>query len=133
MKRILTMAATAALLMPATASAYHAAGDSGAAAKTNSLIAKSNQSEGRLAPNACSTAQTFTVSGPADISVLAAGTNAGGHLFAEVIGRAGDVGSENGYYRASAPGTYGYRVCFRSDDGIDSTISYVSSVVVSPG
>lgn len=133
MRRILMTAAAAALLVPATASAYHAGGDSGstAAARVSNAIARSTQHEGSLIPNSCSTTQTFAVTAPSDISVLAAGTNAGGHLYAEVIGRGGDVGAENGYYRASAPGIYGYRVCFRSDDGIDSSISYVSSVVVS--
>jgi hypothetical protein len=46
-----------------------------------------------------------------------------------VIGRNGDVGADT--YDANAAGTYRFRVCFRSDDGIDNaTISYVSMVVL---
>jgi hypothetical protein len=94
-------------------------------------IAKPNQYEGRVDPNSCSATQTFAVGGPSRISVLTAGTNAGGFLYTQVIGRGGDVGAET--YDANAAGTYGFRVCLRSDDGIDNaTISYVSMVVISP-
>jgi hypothetical protein len=131
MKLVITLAAAAALLVPATAGAFHSSSDSGAAAKTNSLIAKNSQDEGTLGPNACSATRTFKVSGPSNISVLTAGTNAGGQLSTQVIGRSGDVGSDTGSYQADSAGSYGYRVCFRSD-GIDDAISYVSLVVVSP-
>jgi hypothetical protein len=135
MKRILTTAtAVAALLVPVTAGASLSASNdsSGSAAKANNAVAKAYQSEGRLDPNACSAPQPFTVTGPSNIQVLTAGTNAGGQLYAQVIRRSGDVGSANGYYVANAGGTYALRVCFRSDDGIDSQISYVTTVLATP-
>jgi hypothetical protein len=136
MKRLLIAAVGMVLLAPATASAYHSSNDSGTAAGgvssgISKAIAKKNQYEGRVDPNSCSATQTFAVSGPARISVLTAGTNAGGFLYTQVIGRGGDVGADT--YDANAAGTYGFRVCFRSDDGIDdATISYVSMIVLSP-
>jgi hypothetical protein len=135
MKRTLTIAtAAAALLVPVTAGASLSASNdfSGVAAKANNVVAKANQSEGRLDPNTCSAAQPFTVTGPSNIQVLMAGTNAGGQLYGQVIGPSGDVGSANGYYVASAAGTYALRVCFRSDDGIDSQISYVAAILATP-
>jgi hypothetical protein len=137
MKRLLIAAVGTVLLAPATASAYHSSNDSGNAAgavsssRISKSIAKTNQYEGRVDPNTCSATQTFAVGGPARISVLTAGTNAGGFLYTQVIGRGGDVGADT--YDANAAGTYGFRVCFRSDDGIDdATISYVSMIVLSP-
>jgi hypothetical protein len=61
-----------------------------------------------------------------------AGTNAGGLLYAQATGRSGEVGSADGHYVANAGGTYAFRVCFRSDDGIDSQISYIAAALVTP-
>jgi hypothetical protein len=134
MKRLLMAAGAMMLLAPATASASYSSSDSGNAARTSGVskaIAKPNQYEGRVDPNSCSATQTFAVAGPSHISVLSAGTNAGGFLFTQVIGPGGDIGADT--YDANAAGTYGFRVCFRSDDGIDNaTISYVTMVLVSP-
>ena len=136
MKPMLLTAATAALIVPATASAHYATGESGAgasaAARTSNAIAKSNQTEGKLQPNSCSAPQAFTVGAPSNVAVLVAGTNAGGHLWAQVTDPAGKTGDETGTYAATSPGTYSYRVCFRSGDGIDATIQYVAAVAVSP-
>jgi hypothetical protein len=135
MKRIVTIATSvAALLVPVAASASLAASnDPGrSVAKANNAVAKGNQVEGRLDPNTCSAAQPVTVGGPSSIQVLTAGTNAGGLLYAQVIGRSGDVGSADGYYVANSGGTYAFRVCFRSDDGIDSQISYIAAVLTTP-
>jgi hypothetical protein len=133
MKRLLIAAVAMVLLAPATASAYHTSNDSGnnAAGGVSKALARANQYEGRVDPNSCSAPQTFAVSGPSRISVLTAGTNAGGFLYTQVIGRGGDVGADS--YDANAAGTYSFRVCFRSDDGIDNaTISYVSLIVLNP-
>ena len=135
MRLLLLTAGAAALLSPATASAHYATGESGAgtsATRASNAIAKANQAEGKLQPNSCSAPQAFTVTGPSNVAVLFAGTNAGGHLFAQVTDPAGRAGDESGRYSASSPGTYSYRVCFRSGDGIDSTIEYVAALAISP-
>ncbi len=137
MKQLLPIAVAAvALTVPGVAHAsLIGLGESGAAsAKVSNAIAKVNQDEGSVAPNACTATRSFTVSGPAHIQVLVAGTNVGGQLLARVIGRTGDVGAGNGFYDANSAGTYGFQVCFVSNDGIDSTIpiSYVDVIITSP-
>lgn len=135
MRLLLLTAGAAALLAPATAFAHYATGESGSGASAthvSNTIAKANQTEGKLQPNSCSTPQAFTVSSPSNVAVLLAGTNAGGHLWAQVTDPSGQTGDESGTYAATTPGTYTYRVCFRNADGIDATIQYVAAVALSP-
>jgi hypothetical protein len=116
MKRMLTAICAMALLAPAAAGAS---------------IAKTGQFEGTLAPNSCGAAHPFTVSRAGKVTVLVAGTNVSGNLFAQVIGRNGiTLGARDGTFNATTPGTYAARVCFvASGDGIDdSTVTYVGMI-----
>jgi hypothetical protein len=132
LKRLFSIAtAVTALVVPAAAGASLTHSDSGATTARNS-IAVANQTGGRLDPNSCATTQLFSVLRPSSIQVLLAGSNAGGRLYAQVIDPNGTAGPDTGAYEATAPGTYGVRVCFTSDDGIDSQISYVFSTLVTP-
>jgi hypothetical protein len=131
MKRMLTAVCAAALLAPAAASAHTTAADSGpAASQTNASVAKAGQFEGTVARNACSAAHPFTVGHAGAVTVLVAGTNVSGELFAQVIGRDGTVGAPNGTFDAPAPGAYAARVCYvPSGDGTDmSTVDYVGMI-----
>jgi hypothetical protein len=121
-----------ALFVPTAAVASLSHSDSGLATSARNAIATGNQTEGRLSPNNCATSQQITVTRPSSIQVLIAGTNAGGHLYAQVTSPSGAAGPESGSYDATTPGRYGVRVCFISDDGIDSDISYVYTTVVTP-
>lgn len=119
MKRTLIAICAVALLAPAAASAS---------------IAKSGQFEGTLAANTCGASHPFTVSRPGKVSVLVAGTNVSGNLFAQVIGRNGTtLGARDGTFNATAAGTYAARVCFvDSGDGLDdSTVTYVGMIATS--
>jgi hypothetical protein len=134
MKRLLPFAVVAAALITPAAHATISAssGFATTTVKAAGVLAPMIQNQGRVDPNGCAT-QRFALNGPAQITVLLAGTNAGGDLYAQVIGRRGDVGGDNGYYVADAAGTYGVQVCFRSDDGIDNAqISYVDAIVIEP-
>ena len=133
MKRMLTAVCTVVLLAPAAAGAHTAAGDSGAVTKTNASIAKAGQFEGSLTRNTCSAAYPFTVSHAGPVTVLVAGTNMSGDLYAQVIGRDGRPGSQNGFYYATTPGAYSARVCYvAGGDGTDqATISYVGTIAAS--
>jgi hypothetical protein len=129
---LFTVAALSALLIPATAGAYLNSSNSGVATSAaRNSIATGNQTEGRLEPNSCAT-RSLIVTRPSSIQVLLAGSNAGGHLYTQVISPNGTAGPEGGSYEATTPGAYGVRVCFSSDDGIDSQISYVYATLVTP-
>jgi hypothetical protein len=132
MKRMLTAICTSALLLPAAASAHYTVGGDAASAvnKTNASMAKAGQFEGTLARNSCSAAHPFTVSHAGPVTVLVAGTNISGDLFAQVLGPDGRAGSQNGFYYASTPGAYSARVCYTaSGDGTDqATVSYVGTI-----
>jgi hypothetical protein len=131
MKRMLVVICAAALLAPAAANAYTTSNDSGSAAsKTNAAIAKAGQFEGTLTGNTCSAAHPFTVGKAGTVTVLVAGTNVSGELFAQVLGRDGALGAQNGTFNATAPGVYTARVCYvPAGDGTDqATISYVGMI-----
>jgi hypothetical protein len=133
---LLTVFAATALTVPAAAANAFNSASSGvttAANTASSLSTPASQNQGRVDPNSCTATQPFTVTGPTRISVLVAGTNAGGTLWAQVIGPQGEIGPDDGSFQADAAGSYGFQVCFRSDDGIDnSTISYVDAIMTSP-
>lgn len=111
---IALFAVAAALALPATAAG---------------ALARAGQFEGVLAANSCGAVRHVSVSGPTRIDARFAATNAGGYVFAQILGPAGDVRSTTGSYSTPSGGTYGVRACFLADDGIDAPqIEYVGTI-----
>jgi hypothetical protein len=117
-------------LMATTAAVALALPATGTAAPARAKLAKANQIEGTVSPNTCGQTHSVFVNGPTRIRGFFAGTNAGGLLVLQYLGPNGAVRADAPTYTTPSAGSYGVRVCFRSDDGIDTdAIQYVGMIV----